>query len=120
VLYELDAQALKRGNYPVLDRAPATTPQLVTLRGGVTDFRLRYLDAQNRWSDAWPPPQTTDMTLLPRAVEWHLQTSDYGEIVGVVELVSGWPALAADQASAPGGSAGTLPPTVLPPPGTTK
>lgn len=91
VLYELDARTLKRGSYPVLDRAPTTVPQITTLRSGVTDFRLRYLDAQNRWLEVWPPPQTTDMTLLPRAVEWHLQTSDYGEIVRVIELVSAWP-----------------------------
>ncbi|MDR3389162.1 MAG: type II secretion system minor pseudopilin GspJ [Rudaea sp.] len=123
VLYELDAQTLKRGNYPVLDRAPGTVPQIASLRGDVTDFRLRYLDAQNRWFDAWPPPQTTDLTLLPRAVEWHLQTRDYGEIVRVIELVSAWPARAADQNAGLGGSSagtiGTTPPASLPT-GTTK
>jgi general secretion pathway protein J len=108
VLYELDAGALKRGNYPVLDRAPNTAPQITTLRDGVTDFRLRYLDISNRWFDVWPPPQaTTPSSLLPRAVEWHLQTRDYGEIVRVIELVSAWPPSAA----------GTPPP---PPPGATK
>jgi general secretion pathway protein J len=109
VLYELDAGALKRGNYPVLDRAPNTAPQITNLRDGVTDFRVRYLDSSNRWFDVWPPPQT-DPGLLPRAVEWHLQTRDYGEIVRVIELVSLWPKLA----PAPfGGSRGT-PPPVLP------
>ncbi len=91
VLYELDAGALKRGNYPVLDRAPNTAPQITTLREGVTDFRLRYLDPSNRWFDVWPPPQTQNVRLLPRAVEWHMQTRDYGEIVRVIELVSAWP-----------------------------
>ena len=91
VLYELDAGALKRGNYPVLDRAPNTAPQITTLRSGVTDFRLRYLDPSNRWFDVWPPPQSTDLSALPRAVEWHMQTRDYGEIVRVIELVSAWP-----------------------------
>ena len=96
VLYELDDQALKRGSYPVLDRAPNTTPQITSLRGGISDFRLRYLDSSsNRWFDVWPPPQMTDGTLLPRAVEWHLQTRDYGEIVRVIELVSAWPTSAA-------------------------
>ncbi len=124
VLYELDAQALKRGSYPVLDRTPSTTPLITTLRNDVTGFRLRYLDAQNRWFDAWPPPQTTDVTLLPRAVEWHLQTRDYGEIVRVVELVSAWPTQAADQAAgqagAPAGPAGTAPPATSPPAGTSR
>jgi general secretion pathway protein J len=115
VLYELDAQALKRGSYPVLDRAPTTVPQIATLRSGVTGFRLRYLDAQNRWLEIWPPPQTTDLTLLPRAVEWHLQTSDYGEIVRVVELVSAWPNCAAGASCAGGTSPG-----ITPLPGATK
>ena len=111
VLYELDAGALRRGNYPVLDRAPNTVPQITTLRAGVTDFRLRYLDPSNRWFDVWPPPPPTISSLLPRAVEWHLQTRDYGQIVRVIELVSAWPATAA-------GGQGNPPP--LPPPGTTK
>ena len=67
VLYELDAGALKRGNYPVLDRAPNTAPQITTLRAGVADFRLRYLAPDNRWFDVWPPPQTTLSNPLPRA-----------------------------------------------------
>jgi general secretion pathway protein J len=124
VLYELDAQALKRGNYPVLDRAPGSAPQITALRTDVTDFRLRYLDTQNRWFDAWPPPQTTDLTLLPRAVEWHLRTRDYGEIVLVIEMVSAWPAQAADQTTglggAPGGPIGTTPPASSPPAGTSQ
>ena len=105
VLYELDAGALKRGNYPVLDRAPNTAPQITALRAGVSDFRLRYLDSSNRWFDVWPPPQTKDLLKLPRAVEWHLQTRDYGEIVRVIELVSAWPT----SAPPPLGGGGQLP-----------
>jgi general secretion pathway protein J len=110
VLYEFDAGTLKRGNYPVLDRAPNTAPQITTLRNGVTDFRLRYLALGNRWFDVWPPPQSTDLSALPRAVEWHMQTRDYGEIVRVIELVSAWPATA-------GGGQGHSAP---PPPGGAK
>jgi general secretion pathway protein J len=113
VLYELDAGALKRGNYAVLDRAPNTAPQITTLRGSVTDFRLRYLAPGNRWFDVWPPPQTANfLTVLPRAVEWHLQTRDYGEIVRVIELVSAWPASAASGNSliGPGGTTTPTPP----------
>jgi general secretion pathway protein J len=121
VLYELDAGALKRGNYPVLDRAPNTAPQIATLRGGVTDFRLRYLALDNRWFDAWPPPQTMDACKLPRAVEWHLQTRDYGEIVRVIELVSAWPAASAAGGSpSPGPCVATTPPPSPPPPGRQK
>jgi general secretion pathway protein J len=97
VLYEFDDDALKRGVYPALDRAPATAPKLTTLRGNVETFRLRYLDASNRWGDAWPPQREADagapdlLTQLPRAVEFRIGTRDYGEVAGVVELVSSWP-----------------------------
>jgi len=99
VLYEFDDAALKRGTFPVLDRAPATTPTLATLRSNVESFRLRYLDANNRWSEDWPPPQQAAdapdlLTQLPRAVEFRVTTPDYGEVAGVVELVSSWPSQA--------------------------
>ena len=88
VTYGLDAGTLKRGHFAVLDRAPTTTPVFVDSKVKAQAFRLRYLDADNRWLDAWPPPQTTDPTLLPRAVQWRLRTQDPGEIGGTVELVS--------------------------------
>jgi general secretion pathway protein J len=99
VLYEFDDAALKRGTYPVLDRAPATAPKVATLRGNVDTFRLRYLDANNRWGDTWPPPGEATgapdpLTQLPRAVEFRIGTRDYGEISGVVDLVSSWPSQA--------------------------
>jgi len=114
VFYEQDAGMLKRGRYAVLDRAPTTAPTLADLKIKTEDFRLRYLDADNHWLDAWPPPQTTDVTLLPRAVQWRLLTRSDGEIGGTVELVSQWPRSAAGAQS--GGS------VVLPPvaPGATR
>ena len=100
VLYEFDDGALKRGVYPALDRAPATAPTLATLRRNVNTFRLRYLDASNRWGDTWPPLGDTaaggpdPSAQLPRAVEFRIGTGDYGEVSGVVELVSNWPSQA--------------------------
>lgn len=110
VLYELDSGMLKRGRYAVLDRAPTTTPTLGELQIKAEDFRLRYLDADNHWLDAWPPPQATDVALLPRAVQWRLRTRTDDEIQGTVELVSAWPALASTTLS--GGS--VAPPPVAP------
>lgn len=112
VLYELDDHALKRGRFLVLDRAATTAPQLTTLRGDIDDFRLRYLDAGNRWFDSWPPPQAARPDALPRAVEWHLVTRDYGEIVRVIELVSAWPA---DRQAAPPGTDASGAPAAAPP-----
>jgi general secretion pathway protein J len=96
VFYELDGNAIKRGNFTVLDRAPGTAPQMATLREPVISLHLRYLDQANRWSESWPPLENTNpaqalTAQLPRAVELHIETADYGEIVHLVELVSAWP-----------------------------
>jgi general secretion pathway protein J len=102
VLYEFDDDAIKRGAYPVLDRAPGTAPKLTTLRSNVDTFSLRYLDAGNRWSEIWPPPGAGSadapelLAQLPRAVEFRIGTSEYGEVAGIVELVSAWPARAVE------------------------
>ena len=96
VTYVLDDGALRRGDYPVLDRAPGTAAQVTVLRDQVDAFRLRYLDAANRWSDSWPPREASDAPALPRAVEFRIETKDYGEITRVVELVSSWPARAVE------------------------
>jgi general secretion pathway protein J len=119
VLYEVDASTLKRGRYDALDRAPTTAPSITDLKIKAEDFRLRYLDAQNRWLDEWPPPQTGDTTLLPRAVEWRLRTHGDGEIEGTVELVSPWPASAPDGSLSGGTSPGSnVPPIPVRPGGT--
>ncbi|MGH8121529.1 MAG: type II secretion system minor pseudopilin GspJ [Rudaea sp.] len=93
VLYQLDGDKLDRGVYAVLDRAPATQPQITVLRNKVGALRLRYLDAQQRWQEVWPEPNASSGTnsALPRAVEVHIETAGYGEITRVIELVSDWP-----------------------------
>jgi general secretion pathway protein J len=120
VLYELDAGTLKRGRYAVLDRAPTTAPTISDLKVRADDLRLRYLDTSNRWVEAWPPPQATDPTLLPRAVQWRLRTHNDGEIEGTIQLVSAWlPTAAGGQngLGGPGGPGGKPPIPIRPPPG---
>lgn len=89
VAYALDGERLVRANYPVLDRAPDTQAHARTLRDRVDALRLRYLDAQQRWVEAWPEPSAGAADpVLPRAVEMRIDTADYGEITCIVELVS--------------------------------
>ena len=114
VTYELDAGTLKRGRFAVLDRAPDTQPVITDLKVKAQEFRLRYMDASNRWLDAWPPAQTTKDVTLPSAVQWRLRTREYGEIEGTVELVSAWQERAPGAASAAGDA---LPIPVRPLPG---
>jgi general secretion pathway protein J len=106
VFYALDGGVLERGNYPVLDRAPDSVPSVTKLRENIASWRLRYLDAGNHWGDTWPPLQASASGAgvsppLPRAVEFRIDTGDYGEITRIVELVSPWPAQAVEAAAAP-------------------
>jgi len=116
VIYELDAGTLKRGRFAVLDRAPTSTPVFADTKVETQDFRLRYMDAANHWLEAWPPEQTADAALLPRAVQWRLRTREHGQIEGTVELVSAWPQRAAG--AQPGGD--VPPPATGPLPGATR
>ena len=119
VLYELDAGTLKRGRWTVLDRAPGSDPQIVDLHVKTVALRFQYLDANQQWLDAWPPPQTADANLLPRAVQWTLDTNADGQISGVVEMVSAWPPQAAGAVQAAGDEVSPLP-GLPPPPGAAK
>lgn len=118
VFYELDGDKFERGRYVVLDRATNSTPQVDDLKVATEDFRLRYFDsASGQWLDAWPPPQSKP-EVLPRAVQWQLRTKQYGEIGGMVELVSAWPDKAAGLVTpAPPTAIGTPLPPLPPPPG---
>jgi general secretion pathway protein J len=95
--YQLDGDALLRSTFPVLDRAPGTKPESTKLRTNVDAFRLRYLDEARRWSDSWPPRETGNQPApLPRAVEFRIETRDYGDITLVIELVASWPTQAVE------------------------
>jgi general secretion pathway protein J len=100
VLYEVDANTMKRGRYAVLDRVQDSAPTMSDLNVAVDEFRLRYLNTNGQWLDAWPPQDAADQTMaLPRAVQWTIESRDYGELQGVAEFVSQWSAQAAGQPS---------------------
>jgi general secretion pathway protein J len=81
---------LRRVRWPVLDRAPPSEPVVRDLIGGVRTLRLRYLDGEGDWRDAWPPRDGPDALpeRLPRAVEFTLAGEAFGEIVRRVTLVA--------------------------------
>ncbi len=99
VMYEIDANTMKRGRYAVLDRVQDTAPTISDLKVTVDSIRLRYLNG-SQWLDAWPPQQDNAATVLPTAVQWTIAARDYGELQGVVQLVSQWPAAAAGSSTA--------------------
>lgn len=60
--------------WPVLDRAPASTPDIHVLLEGVDSLRFRYLDTNGLWQEVWPMAGNNDM--LPRAVDVEVTFSD--------------------------------------------
>ena len=91
VAWQLDGHALMRLRWPVLDRAPGSTPAPRVLDEGVTRMALRYLDHGGRWQARWPAPRDVDAAPLPRAVEFRLEFETVGEIRRVIELVASQP-----------------------------
>lgn len=64
--YRLREDAVEQLVWPVLDRAPRTRPASFVVLPGVSELKLRYLDAKGGWQLVWPAPEQFG---LPRAVE---------------------------------------------------
>jgi general secretion pathway protein J len=115
--YGMDSHALQRARYAVLDRAPNSQPGVSVLVENVDALRLRYFGSDGVWRDNWPPkelpPGAPDgvaiSELLPRAVEFRIDTADLGELRRVVELPS---VISAHAVDAPAGRGNPPPPTV--------
>lgn len=65
--YRLSGQKLQYVSWPVLDRAPATELQSVTLQDDIQALRIRCLSRDGRWVERWP--ESTANNELPRALE---------------------------------------------------
>ncbi len=80
-------QSMSRYSFAVLDRTPATAPLTRIVLTKVTRIGFRYFDGQ-QWREQWPPINVLPKPLraLPRAVEFSLETGDYGVITRLVDL----------------------------------
>ena len=78
---------LGRAGFAVLDRTPATAPLVRDLIADVRRIGFRYFDGE-QWREQWPPANIspTPLRALPRAVEFSLETVDYGLITRLVDL----------------------------------
>jgi len=63
--------------WPSFDRRVEASPMAYALVGGVTRFRIDYLDGRGAWSDRWP---ALGEAALPRAVRIELAL-DGGEVI---------------------------------------
>jgi general secretion pathway protein J len=88
VAYELDNGKLLRLSWPELDQGSQTQPLKQTLLEHVTDFSLRYMDANGQWQEQWPPLNTNAnafLARLPLAVEVRFTVKDQGEFTRLIE-----------------------------------
>ena len=94
---KLENKTLVRRTWPVLDRAPQTESTDTVLLDHVEELKWRFLDKNQVWQDAWPPPGSNlipstalsaavaqaglpPVSEAPRAVELTLRTRDWGEL----------------------------------------
>lgn len=80
-------QELSRATFPVLDRTPATAPLARDLLGDVQRIGFRYFDGR-QWREQWPLGHASVRPLrsLPRAVEFSIETEDFGTFTRMVDL----------------------------------
>jgi general secretion pathway protein J len=80
-------QTLSRATFPVLDRTPATAPLARDLLGDVQRIGFRYFDGR-QWREQWPLGHASVRPLrsLPRAVEFSIETEDFGTFTRMVDL----------------------------------
>jgi general secretion pathway protein J len=57
--YRVRDGALERLTWPALDQAPRSAPNASVVMEGVRALRVRYRDADGRWSTAWPVTATS-------------------------------------------------------------
>ncbi len=88
VSWFVDAKALVRGRFAVLDRADDRAFTRRNMDEGIEGFRLRYLDHKGGWHDRWPPGQSgnADSATLPRAVEFRIRFKSLGEVRRLIAL----------------------------------
>jgi general secretion pathway protein J len=89
VRYRLEDNKLRRDYWVVLDRTLSVEPITTLLLDGVKVMTLRYLDANHRWHDQWPPPGSAGpdtSRLRPVAVEINLELDDWGKLQRLVEV----------------------------------
>jgi general secretion pathway protein J len=82
--YRLRAGTLELLIWPVLDRVPASQPEVYPLLENVSGMRLLYLDSKGRWMEQWPVPGVNET--LPRAVSIELGLADEPPVQRVFAL----------------------------------
>lgn len=72
--YRLNDDKVELLLWPILDRAPASGPEVYVLLEGVGSLRFRHLDSSGAWQDIWPIAGSRDA--LPRALAVEITLKD--------------------------------------------
>ena len=89
VSYALIDDVLKRSYTTALDTVQGAKPVVQDLLSGVKTIQFRYLDANQTWQNAWPPPTAQPPDSLrqrPIAVEVTIEFKDWGRIRRLIEV----------------------------------
>lgn len=91
VAYAFEEEQLVRYTWLVLDRAQDSEALVQPLSGAIEEMRLRYLGANNEWSEQWPSVQAAAdpdsvPEALPKVVEVTMEHESYGPIVWLFQL----------------------------------
>lgn len=89
VAYTLRERRLVRAHWQVLDRAQDSAPFEAELLDQVRLLRVRFLDAQGEWQDAWPPLNAQDGNQgaePPRAVEITFELEHWGSVTRLFRI----------------------------------
>lgn len=95
VRWHLAGDSLERHYWVVLDRDVDSEPRVQRVLDEVSEWRLRYLDAQNSWHEEWPPfdfgrgDPEDQARRLPVAVEVSFDHRRYGTITRLLRLPDG-------------------------------
>lgn len=92
--FSSETTVIQRQYWPVLDRAPDSTPIIQTLLTDVDSLTWRYLDRSHNWQEKWPPQTSTSGdtsianpdTQLPLAIEVTFTSTRWGEIRRLLSL----------------------------------
>lgn len=87
VAWRREKDGWQRARWWVLDRAPASRPEVLEVLPDLGRMQLRYRSREGRETDHWPIDGQNEP--LPLAVELRLQTRSLGEIRRLIELTPG-------------------------------
>lgn len=110
VAYELKQDEIVRHYWNVLDRSQDSESVYRSLLKGVEEFSIRFMKADNSWSDEWPVRDATaedevkdprfKSNHIPKAVKITLTLKQFGSVSKLYELVSYLPNKVLDDSAA--------------------